>query len=62
MANEKPFKLDIPFDEALKRFTHTDEKEIPENKKLRKKRAGRSPPKDDEKNPSGRSRQPEGKD
>ena len=32
MVNEKPFKLDMPFEEALRRFVQTDEKEIPERK------------------------------
>jgi hypothetical protein len=36
---EKPLHLDMPFDEALRRFAQTDPREIPENKKLRK--AGR---------------------
>ena len=46
MVNEKPFKLDMPFKEALRRFVQTDEKEIAEQKKLKpKKRAGgQSPP------------------
>ena len=41
----KPFKLDMPFKEALRRFAQTDEKELPERTKLkRRKGAGRSPP------------------
>jgi hypothetical protein len=45
MVNEKPFKLDMPLDEALRRFVQTDEKEIAEHKKLNPKKAGsRSPP------------------
>jgi len=37
MANpEKPFKLDMSFDEALKRFAQTDPKEIAEPKKATK--------------------------
>ena len=44
MANPKPFKLDMPFDEALERFAKVDDKEIPERKKLKKKGAGRGPP------------------
>lgn len=59
MVNEKPFKLDMPFDEALKRFAQTDEKEIPDNRKLKKKRADRSPP---EKMPPDRDDRPEDKD
>jgi hypothetical protein len=54
MANEKPFKLDIPFKEALRRFVQTDEKEIPERVKLKRKKkaAGGSRPhaKSEEKN------------
>ena len=46
MVNEKPFKLDMPFKEALRRFVQTDEKELPERRKLRRKKAagGRSQP------------------
>lgn len=45
MVNEKPFKLDMPFKEALRRFAQTNEQEIPERKKLKRKEAGgRSPP------------------
>jgi hypothetical protein len=57
MANEKPFKLDMPFEEALRRFGQTDAKELPAGTRLRekyehreKKKAGRKkesdPPKD----------------
>lgn len=41
---EKPLHLDMPFDEALRRFGKTDPKEIPENKKLRPKKAGGKKP------------------
>lgn len=53
MANEKPFKLDMPFGEALKRLAQADPKEMPESVRLRKlerprperkKRAGRKEP------------------
>jgi hypothetical protein len=46
MVNEKPFKLDMPFEEALRRFAQTDDKELPERSKLkrRKEAGGRSPP------------------
>jgi hypothetical protein len=46
MVNEKPLKLDMPFEEALERFVRTDEREIPERRKLkhRKRTGGRSPP------------------
>ena len=40
MVNEKPFKLDMPFKEALRRFVQTDEKELPERGKLKQKRRG----------------------
>ena len=45
MVNEKPLKIDMPFEEALRRFAQTDEKELPERAKLkrRKKAAGGSP-------------------
>lgn len=57
MPNEKPFKLDMPFEEALRRFGQADAKELPEGSRLRekqeqraKKKAGRKqspdPPKD----------------
>lgn len=35
MANEKPFKLDMSFEEALKRLGRADPRELPENVKLR---------------------------
>lgn len=53
MANEKPFKLDMPFAEALRRLVQTDPRELPENVRLRKpertsrpdkKKAGRRNP------------------
>ena len=46
MVNEKPFKLDMPFEEALRRFAQTDEKELPERDQAeaQKKAGGRSPP------------------
>jgi hypothetical protein len=46
MVNEKPFKLNMPFEEALRRIALTDEKELPERVKLkrRKRAAGRSQP------------------
>jgi hypothetical protein len=45
MVNEKPLKLDMPFEEALRRIAQTDEKELPARVKLkRKKTGGRSPP------------------
>jgi hypothetical protein len=45
MVNEKPLKLDMPFEEALRRLAQTDEKELPERVKLKRKKAGgRSPP------------------
>ncbi len=51
MVNEKPFKLDMPFEEALRRFVRTDAKDLPEGARLRgkqegrdKKKAGREPP------------------
>jgi hypothetical protein len=53
MANEKPLKLDMPFEEALRRLAQTDPKELPENVRLRqparpagpdKKKAGRKDP------------------
>lgn len=28
MPNEKPFKLDMPFEEALRRFVQTDPEEV----------------------------------
>ena len=56
MVNEKPFKLDMSFEEALRRFAQTDEKELAERVKLkRRKREGKSPPYDEKKPPnSGR--------
>jgi hypothetical protein len=51
MPNEKPFKLDMPFGEALRRLAQTDPKELPEGARLRgkheqreKERAGRDSP------------------
>ena len=45
MVNEKPLKIDMPFEEALRRFAQTDEKELPERVTLKRKKAGgRSPP------------------
>lgn len=38
MPNEKPFKLDMPFEEALRRFSQTDVNELPEGVRLRKPR------------------------
>jgi hypothetical protein len=58
MVNEKPFKLDMPFKEALRRFVQSDEQEIPERKKLKKKAGDRSPRAEDD--PSRRNRQREG--
>lgn len=60
MVNEKPFKLDMPFEEALERYVQADEKELPERKKLkrRKRTAGRSPPSE----APNRSRKPERSD
>jgi hypothetical protein len=45
MVNEKPVKLDMPFEEALRRYVRTDEKDLPERFKLKrqKRAAGRSP-------------------
>jgi hypothetical protein len=59
MVNEKPFKLDMPFKEALRRFVQTDENEIPERKKLRRrmKAGGLEPPAPPE--PRNRDRQRE---
>jgi hypothetical protein len=58
MVNEKPFKLAMPFKEALRRFVQTDEQEIPERKKLKKKAGSRSPRAKDD--PYRRDRQREG--
>jgi hypothetical protein len=44
MVNEKPFKLDMPFEEALRRFAQTEEKELPERGKLKRKRVGGEAP------------------
>jgi hypothetical protein len=35
---EKPFHLDMSFDEALKRFVQTDPRELPNPKKAKKKK------------------------
>jgi len=45
MANqEKPFNLDMDFDEALRRFVGIDPRELNEPKKIKKKeRAKRTP-------------------
>ena len=45
MPNEKPFKLDMPFAEALKRLAQADPKEMPENTRLRKAERPRPAPK-----------------
>jgi hypothetical protein len=58
MVNEKPFKLDMPFKEALRRFAQTDDKEIPDRKKLKKRAGSRSPRAKD--GPPRRDRQREG--
>ena len=42
MVNEKPFKLDMPFKEALRRLAQTDEKELPERIKLKPKKGRRA--------------------
>ncbi len=42
---EKPLHIDMDFEEALERFTGVDPAEIPDNKKLkRKKKGGTKPP------------------
>jgi hypothetical protein len=56
MVNQKPFKLDMLFKEALRRFVQTAEKEIAERKKLRRRKeaGGFAPPaKPDPRNPEG---------
>jgi hypothetical protein len=50
---EKPFGLDMPFDEALKRFIGVDPDELPENVRLKKKGRPKSPPGIDDKAPKG---------
>jgi hypothetical protein len=67
MVNEKPFKLDMPFKEALRCFARTDEREIDKRKKLKpkKKAGGRSPPAEVERPNSdrpSRGRQPKRSD
>ena len=37
MSNEKPFKLDMPFEEALRRLAQTDVKDLPEGARLAQK-------------------------
>ena len=53
MTGEKrarPLHLDMPLDEALKRFAQTDPKELPDKVKLtRKKKGGMKPPSVDDK-------------
>ena len=39
MPNEKPFKLDMPFEEALRRLAQTDPKEITDAIEQNRKRA-----------------------
>ena len=45
MVHERRLKLDMSFEEALRRLARADEKELPARVKLkRKKTGGRSPP------------------
>jgi hypothetical protein len=53
MANEKPFKLDLPLEEALRRFTQADPKELPEGSRLREKHEQREKKKAGRKKPPG---------
>ena len=41
MANEKPVKLDMPFEEALRRLAQTDVTELPEGARLAQKQRQR---------------------